>query len=378
MWERVARMPIATPQIICVTWLLTAILLLASSLAATGQTLPAPHGRGEEVFPPLGPLVPRLRFHTGAIKDNQAEISPVLPDIPGVPSQWFVAQWGQHQFVAGNEMTRNDPATEDPRMGSAVYAFSAPDHHSHVWIYQPAGVDEPVYELFEKDGELGTGGGSNIFLSADAARGGVRLDRPIQYRLDARLVRATAEYTTPSAQSSGAVLAAVFTGFVIQFPDPQSGQTSTLFLQILHATSRGINGSDYRSCSISDGQRTIIYGSDLSGDRRLPFKPDVGPLVHLGYSVDRYLCDLISHPLNCTAPDGSITSITLLDGVEDFGKWKLKGIYVGLETEAKDVRPQSGNPDPQGTISVALQLSALHVRRYPDRTFTPGDCVKLQ
>ena len=101
-------------------------------------------------------------------------------------------------------------------------------------------------------------------------------------------------------------------------------------------------------------------------------------LVHLDYSVDRYLCDLISHPLNCTAPDGSITSVTLLDSVEDFSKWKLQGIYVGVETGAKDLRPQSSNPDLQGSISVALQLAALHVLRYPSRPFTPGDCVKLQ
>jgi len=371
-------MPTGTPQIISVTLLLTSFLLSVGSLAVMGQMLPAPGGRAEEVFPPLGPVVPRLRFHTGAVKDNQAEISPVLPDIPGPPSQWFVAQWGQHQFIAANEMTRSDPMTHDPRMGSAVYAFSAPDRHSHVWIYQPAVGEEPVYELYEKDGELGSGGGSNIFLSANAAPGGVRLDQPIEYRLDARLVQATAKYTTSSAKSTGAVLAGAFTGFVIQFPEPQSGQTSTLFLQIPHASSRGINGGDYRSCSISDGARTIIYGSDLSGDRRLPFKPDTGPLVHLHYSVDRYLCDLISHPLKCTAPDGSITSVTLLDSVGDFSKWKLKGIYVGLETEAKDLRPQSSNPDPQGSISVALQLAALHVLRYPNRPFTPGDCVKLQ
>lgn len=329
-----------------------------------------------DILPPLGPAVPRLRFHDGAVKNNQPKISPVLPEIPGPPSPWFVAQWGQHEFLKGDAMTQNDPTTRDPELGPATFAFTAADRHSHVWIYDPKSGEAPVYELYERDGELQAGGGSNIFLSVNMPAAGTALNRKMEYSLDAKLAQAAIAYDTPTAKKTGAVLASVFSGFVIQFPSPQNQQPSTLFLQIPHASSRGISGGDYRSCNISDGHMTIIFATELARDPRLPFTSDNGPLEHLSYSVNRYICNLITHPLACTKSDGSRSSVTLANDLHNFDDWRLKGFYIGDETEAKDLRPQSTDQRSQGSVSVALQLSQLHLLSYPESAFTPQDCAR--
>jgi hypothetical protein len=355
-------------------------LILAVSIVALWVARAQPASKpvtesGKDIFAPLGPDIARLRFHTGGVKNNQPEISPVLPDIPGQASPWFVTQWSHHEFLVPDVMTRNDPATRDAVLGSARYAFTTPDKHSHVWIYQ---MDhrESVYELYEEGGELGADGGSNIFLSADEGQDGVSLDHEINYQLNAKLSDAEAEYRTPTAKASGAVLAQIFTGFIIRFPNPRNGADSTLFLQISHAASKQI--ADYRACSTSGAGLTIIYGNTLPGDATLRYSSNKGPMKHLDYSLNKYLCDLIDRPLKCTGGSNEqAAAVTLAGEVRDFRRWKLLSIYVGLETEAKDVRPQSTNRERQGDVAVAMQLSALHVREYPDRSFAPADCSKF-
>ena len=328
----------------------------------------------QAVFPPLGHKTERLRFHTGATRNNQPEISPVLPDIPGAPSDWFVAQWSQQEIIVPKAMQRLVDETRDPRLGVAAYAFTSPDHHSHVWIYQSSGRD-PIYELYEEDGVLSAAGGSNIFLSATTGPAGPSLDYNIEYRVDAKLSRASVKYLTPTAKESGVVLGQVFTGFVIQFPNPETKRPSTLFLQIPHSASKPIG--DYRSCNESDGSLTITSGNHLPGDEILEFAASTGPLKHLRYSVNRFVCDLITRPLQCKGP-GAPPTTTLIDRVTTFSDWKIKSIYVGLETEARDVRPRAENNSLQGRVAVGLQISSLHVERDWGEPFAPRDCARFK
>lgn len=328
----------------------------------------------QDVFPPLGNKIQRLRFHTGAAKNNQPEISPILPDIPGVSSDWFVAQWSQQQIIVPKAMRRFADETRDPRLGIAAYAFTSPDHHAHIWIYQSSGTD-PVYELYEENGVLSDAGGSNIFLSANAGPGDSSLDQSVEYRVDAKLSKASVEYRTPTAKARGVVLGQVFTGFVIQFPNPETKKPSTLFLQIPHSASNAI--ADYRNCKGSDGSLTITSGTHLPGDEILEFAPSRGPLKRLRYSVNRYICDLITRPLQCKGR-GAPTATTLMDNVKSFSDWKIKSIYVGLETEAQDVRPQADNKGLQGRVAVGLQISSLYVVRDQHEPFAPSDCARFR
>jgi len=104
--------------------------------------------------------------------------------------------------------------------------------------------------------------------------------------------------------SDGMGLASVFTGFVIQFPEPGSHQLSTIFLQILFSASQ-TRSHDFRLCSTAEGRRTIIFSGKQAGDPKLPLKTDTGQLQHIQYSVADSLKELVSAPFPCVAKDGT-------------------------------------------------------------------------
>jgi len=322
----------------------------------------------QNLFSGLGPEVPRLGFHTGAIVNNQAAISTVLPALPGAPSGWTVSQWGQQSLMRGDLMTQNDPSTTDPVFGRALYAFNAPDGHSHVWIYRDKTNGSLVYDLFERGGRLSNSGGSNIFLSRTAPNGGIPLDHAVKYSIDAKLSKAVI-HASAEVQKSGTVLASVFTGFVIQFPEPGSHQLSTIFLQIPFSASQ-TRSHDFRLCSTAEGRRTIIFSSKQAGDPKLPFKTDTGQLQHIQYSVADSLKELVSAPFPCVAKDGTRSQWSVPASVTSFRDWKITGMYIGLESENRDERSSSKDQNDQGQIEVGLQFSNLSVTQDLNRPVT--------
>jgi hypothetical protein len=305
--------------------------------------------------------------------NNQPEISPVLPNIPGPPSHWSLIQWAQPQIILPTSLKTDDPSTRDTRLGVAKYAFSAPDGHSHLWIYQDPVSHHPVYELYERGGAITTAGGANVFLASDAPRGGITLNHELLYEMDAKLSKASIDATLP-AQESGAVLAQVFAGFVIHFPEADGKNISALFLQLPIARSIApVN--EYRLCTSDNGRRTIILTVLPETTPYLPFRIDKGPLSHLRFNINSYICELISHPVTCMDSSGRKASWSLPGSVTTFQDWTILNMYVGLETEAQDLRPQSLTKGPQGNVEVALQLSNLSVTPNYRQDFNRSSCA---
>jgi hypothetical protein len=335
--------------------------------------LPAGAQEAANAFPGIEGKIERIRFHTGQVVNNQPEISPILPEIPGPPSHWSLLQWAQPQVISPTSLKTNDPTTRDARLGVAKYAFSAPDGHAHLWIYEDPASHHPVYELYERGGALTPAGGANVFLASDAPPGGISLGHELIYEMDAKISKASVEASL-AAQKSGAVLAQVFAGFVIHFPEQDSKAISTLFLQI--PISRSIESpNEYRSCTTDKGHRSLIFGALPNTNSYLPFSPDKGPQKHLRFNVTAYICKLISQPLICTGSAGEKTSWSLPASISGFQDWKLLNMYVGLETEAQDLRPQSPTKDPQGKVEAALQLSDLKVVPDPQHDFNQTSCA---
>ena len=50
------------------------------------------------VFSDPGLTNPKLRFHTGGVVNNAPEISKDLPNIDGLASSWYFAQWRQCRY----------------------------------------------------------------------------------------------------------------------------------------------------------------------------------------------------------------------------------------------------------------------------------------
>jgi hypothetical protein len=324
-------------------------------------------------FPGIGGEVERIRFHTGQVGNNQPQISPILPEIPGRPSHWSLVQWGQSKVILPTSLKTDDPTTRDARLGVAKYAFSAPDGHSHMWIYEDPVSHHPVYELYERGGALTAAGGANVFLSSDAPSGGISLDDELLYEMDARISKASVDASV-AAQKSGAVLAQVFAGFVIHFPEKDGTSISTLFLQLPIARSIA-SANEYRSCTSDKGHRSLIFGALPETNSYFPFGPDKGPLKHLRFNINSHICALISRPVVCTDSAGQKTIWPLPDSPTGFQDWKLLNVYVGLETESQDIRSQSPTKDPQGKVEVALQLADLKVIPDARHDFNRASCA---
>ncbi len=358
--------PTGSRRVVATRSLANAVLLLMVCLQAAAQD-------PVNLFPGIEGDFERLRFHTGRTANNQAEISTDLPNIPGPESRWTLMQWSQPQVILPDSLTIDDPATRDERLGLARYAFTAPDGHSHMWIYQDPISRHPVYELYERGGALSATGGANIFLASDAPTGGISLEHELLLEVDARLTKAAVK-ANPTAQQQGVVLAQAFSGFVIQFPGQDGGALSTLFLQIPIARSISSRG-EYRSCNTRMARRTIIFGALPEVTSYLPFEVDRNPLRHLRYNISSYVCALRARPIMCADSKGRKTSWSVPVDVNGFRDWKIVRMYIGLETEIQDIRARSESKDPQGQVEVALQIGNLRVTPDHRRDFTLASCA---
>ncbi len=264
------------------------------------------------------------------------------------------------------------PATRDPVFGLAAYAFTAPDGHSHVWIYRDKSNGALVYDLYDSGGRLSNTGGSNIFLSRAAPGGGIPLGHAVTYSIDAKLSKAVVS-GSDAAQKSGALLASVFTGFVVQFLEPGSSfQNSTVFLQIPFGRFTDPQPRDFRCmCSAGEGRHTILFSGKQPGDPKLPFVTDTGQLRHLTFSITDYLKELVSTPITCAAKDGTRSQWPIPASVTSFKDWKITGMYIGLESENRDERTSSKNQSVQGQIETGLQFSNLQVTQDATKPVSP-------
>lgn len=315
------------------------------------------------MFPDPGLTIPRLRFGTGQVLANQPVLSPSLPDIPGPVSQWRVIMWNRDQFLQPDRMTTDDPSTSDTLLGRAAYAFTTPDRTAHLRVYRNRARETWVYELFEQGGNLNSGG-ANLFLSATTVVSDLSMDQQIVYSFLGKLSAASVTYDTAEAERNGAVGATAFSGFVLQLREPETNQTATIFLQIPITTSRG--GSTYYrgGCRLDGDMASFTANQNVPGDEMLPFRPDPDPPHEFRYVLNRYLCALMVNPFSCSG-HGERQQFSMPTASRDFRNWRLKSMYVGLETRSHDLRPGSRTPGFRGTVALGLQVSDLKVVRLP-------------
>lgn len=306
---------------------------------------------------------PKLRFGTGQSQDNQPQISPLLPNIAGPPSAWYVAQWHQDSLLSGAKDYQDMAGKSDPYLGKPRYGFTAPDGHAHLWIYQPADNGHLVYEIFERGGWVAQGGGSNIFLSANTLPPGPKFDHPLRFSMRVRLTAADIAYGRPTAKQSGAVLGMAFTGFVIQFPSPLNGKTSTLLMQIALANSLE-RSRPLLTCRMAGGALRLLFGGSLAPKLPFTFSPSSAPLQRVSYDLNSYLNAVFGQRLNCSEANGKSQEISLAQ--VDRGQTVIRAVYLGLETEHIDKRPGADDfGAPQGHVAVGLQVSDVQLNEMP-------------
>ncbi|MGC9260941.1 MAG: hypothetical protein ACP5I8_12830 [Phycisphaerae bacterium] len=245
--------------------------------------------------------------------------------------------WNSSEVLNANEMVTNDPNVSDPAFGPAAYAFTTPNQNAQLAIYRDAANNQWVYNLFERNGTLTPGGGANLFLSANASGGPFTMNHPIGYNLSAKISEAYATYDNPQAVTNGAVLAQVFSGFILQ----NANQGLTVFMQIMLADSRDGTGGNGGITYLSQSGNTYIVDITPPGGNPLAFQTDVGPLQYLSYQLNPFFSEFLAAESFGAAAENS-------------ANWSLNSMYVGLETENSI---SSGVP--QGTVSVGLQIAGL-------------------
>lgn len=322
--------------------------------------------------PDPGLSIPRMKFTTGRAVDNKPELFPMTPAIPGPVSGWTVTQWDQSHPLRPDAMATNAPGTRDPGLGRAAYAFGTPADATHLWIYRrPGRAGGYVYELYQRDGILRQGG-KNLFLAAKATRPDFTMDHPLDYAVKVRLSRVALRYDTPAAARNGAVQGTVFSSFVFGLRPGTGLRHATIFLQIPISGSHG-GRSDYLSCRVAGRGVVVTANQDVPGQVILPFESDSGPPTALHQRVNQYLCALLTRLHRCQ--DGaSLVPLPDQAAFDDLGNWRLESMYVGLETQATDMRPNSVSRRPQGTVAVALQVSDLRLRGLPSGEVARRNC----
>lgn len=320
------------------------------------------------VFPSLGIEGARLRFHLGEVRDNAPAISPTLPEIPGSVSAWYIAQWRKRELLKPERMVRHDAAGVDPGLGTPAFSFPSTSGESRLDIFQQLGRPY-VFGLTASGGPRSSEGGANLFLAADALGDGVGLTSPTTYRVKLKLTRASASAHDPNDLRNGTVLAQVFTGFTLRFTDPATGKVTPAFLQIHHADSRG-QRPDYRQCSFANGTAQILIGGGLAADHFLPFRPSPGraPLTPYTFDLNRHVCALVRAEFSCSGATGP-HPFAFPAAAADLGNWRIRSIYVGLETQSSGVDLAA---PPKGKVAVGLQVSDPEILQPESR---PGASV---
>ena len=259
----------------------------------------------------------------------------------------------------------------DPVFGRPLFAFDTSTDVSHLHVYRDPSTSQYVYELYSRDGGLSPGGGTNLFLSAEALPNQT-FDADITLSLRTRISAAKVVFDTPAAQRAP-VLAGYFAGFAILFTDPVTHAPMSLFMQIEIATSFG-HRTTYHGCSGTGPRWQIIYGKSIDGDPWLPLVASNGPLQSVTFDVNRYLCDLVAQNYYCQGSTGAPQSYRLPEAAHDFRNWRLTSIYIGLETSNHFMPRRSSDSAPQGEAAVGVQLADLRVMRDPNRPIDGGSC----
>lgn len=318
----------------------------------------------QSVFPEPGMSDARLRIATGRAVNNAPEIFSEPLDMPGPISAWGIGQWHRESVITPRSLRIRPGRPTDPIFGDPLYLMSASDGNSRVTVYRNGQHGSLVYDLYGKDGGLVDAGGANLFLGASSYPTENRMDAPMRYSLKARISAAEAVYLDPGAARTGAVLAQVFSGFVLHH-DPVSGNggNATMFLQIPIARS-GTGSPEYASCSRS-AQGNLVVTSDhlLAGERMLPFVALTHPLTKLDYDLNAHAKAVLTQQLRCRVPSGTTIPLRLADMYGGLAGWTVTSMYVGLETENRDLRHGSHTVTPRGSVTAGLEISDLRVTR---------------
>ena len=317
-----------------------AALAVVLIMAATGQ------GFGQtDLISPLSSSSPQIAFYN---TDNS--VNPTLPNVPGPSSSWGVAQFNHGDYLTPRGLGTYGSGS------SAFYAETSPDQESEL-IIQGNGGSGYVFSLYEADGTVTSGGGRGLYLVAPV-KGDIdpHFNRQIDLSEDARVYWANVNYTTSTAEQTGAVLGFAYSTIGLYFHDPAGRDADQfVFMQVGLTFSSDRYTTSIATYACNTGGIPIIYSPALSPGQRLPFQPSSGQLTHLTYNLTAFLQSMVNTPHPCGGTGASIWD----QAHRTPGNWRMSGFNWGLETENTDGRATASTSRPQGHVQLGISMANI-------------------
>ncbi|CAL80617.1 hypothetical protein; putative signal peptide [Bradyrhizobium sp. ORS 278] len=301
---------------------------------------------------------PNVKFNDGAVANRGPSYFARLP-LPGSPpSKWSLMQWNKSELLDPGGALVNSEGYRDELLGLPLLTFLATNRESRLSIFsdQQNGL---VFELESAGGGLTSTGGANLFLS-NYSISQLPLSRRLTYEVSLKLTKAKVDAV--AFAEAGAVKAQVLTGFTLFYLDPSSRQKTSVFVQLLHSSSAQ-ERAEYRGCFPERGGRNIVFNPILKSDQALRFIVATGAPQHWSYDINQLVCDLAQRMFSCRDDGGRMSdSVGFPQEARDLSNWHLTSMYVGLETQERDLRPGAVVRSRQGSVDVAVQISKLALK----------------
>jgi hypothetical protein len=310
---------------------------------------------------------PQVQFGTGHAGPNGPLINPALPDVPGPPSGWYLAQWRKPQLLSPDKMIRDDETARDQLLGIPLYSFATPA--SRLDIYQRPNRHY-TFGLMSKGGAHTISGGTNVFLATEELKDAT-FDHPLDYHLTVTMPIASVSASEPNDIATGTVGAQVMTGFVLRLNDPEAHHATSYFLQINHTDSRN-RLLPFRTCYMDRALQRLVVVTPASAT--FPFAHFAKPPKQMEVSMNDLLCNLVSQPFMCPAPDGR-RATEFPASAHDPKNWSISSMYVGLETQVEDARA-GAHDSVRRNSEVSLRIFDLGLTSDRSVPFSFASCAK--
>ena len=184
------------------------------------------------------------------------------------------------------------------------------------------------------------------------------------YNLWAKIAQARIRYYNATAEKSGAVLAQVFSGFILTYHSRNPKRDITLFMQIHFADSRRDmqkkRGINYTDCIGGAHPSAVIVSFVPPGGYPFSFRASRGPLRHLHYRLNGFLRQALTCPLHYRQADGN-RSVHVFATRKRSEELDAKIHDRGFGNGESRFPTWCNDHHRRGSVSVALQVANLSV-----------------
>ena len=312
---------------------------------------------------------PKMAFGAGQV--GTLNFAPGRVSVLGPDNGWFLVQWVHGATLDPAKYTTDNAAVIDPTLGNPEYTFDTSDRETQLNVYSQYGGTMFTFDLRQNGGRF-VGAGACLLMQAQVSNYSVAtLDHPITFALDVKLSEATAAAAPGmSIHNIGISLCAGLTfnfnqvgsakydpslpsyGVLFQIPFSQTPDELTFLFPGSYGLHLGAGATESQT----------VAGEILPGAPELALQADGGPLHHLSFNVNAYLCAMLEQSTYTDPVTGQ--QMGLPPAFLDLSRWDLGAVYIGSEVTNQFPSELSG------TVAAGLTFADYQLSIDPTKTVT--------